>query len=94
MSSERVYLATKILAFGYWIPLIVLGFLGNFIENFFGWSVLIFWIIQLLVWAFSFRQSGLLFKVWSNKVLFYGAREIAAMMTSDSKVEGRLKYTF
>lgn len=80
------YRAKKIAIFGYWVPLIILGVLGNFIASDMALpiSILAFWIIQLIVWAASWFSSGLSVKDWYKKVFFYGARDLAIMISKGS----------
>merc|ERR1719382_106644 len=84
VKEESVYLAIKIIAIGYWVPLLIFGVVGNFVEDFLGLSILIFWVIQLLVWGVSWVASKLSFLDWYKKVFFYGARELAIMLTNGS----------
>ena len=80
------YRAKKIQIVGYWVPLIILGVLGNFIASDMALpiSILAFWIIQLIVWAASWFSSGLSVKDWYKKVFFYGARDLAIMISKGS----------
>jgi len=85
-NEEKTYRAKKIQLLGYWVPLIILGILGNFLT--YEWalpaSILAFWIIQLFVWAASWFSSGLSVKEWYKKVFFYGARDLAIMISKGS----------
>lgn len=80
------YRAKKIQIVGYWAPLIILGIVGNFIEDDMALpiSILAFWIIQIIVWVVSWLSSGLSIKDWYKKVFFYGARDLAIMISKGS----------
>lgn len=87
--DPKRYMSVKILAIGYWIPLIILGVLGNFIDS--TWalpgSIIAFWVIQLLVWLGSWLSSGRSFVQWYKEVFFYGARPLAIMIANGSNPE-------
>jgi len=51
-----------------------------------GLSVIVFWVIQLIVWGVSWMASGLGIADWYKQVFFYGARELAIMLTNGSTV--------
>jgi hypothetical protein len=84
----KVHKSMQILAFGYWIPLLVIGFVVNIFMSQYEWalglSVIVFWVIQLIVWGVSWMVSGLGISDWYKKVFFYGARELAIMLTNGS----------
>jgi len=84
--EAATYRSKKIQIFGYWVPLLILGVLGNFIEA--EWalptSILAFWIIQIIVWLVSWLTSGLSLKDWYKKIFFYGARDLAIMISKGS----------
>ena len=73
-----------VLGLGYWIPLIVLGIFGNFIDT--DWalpaSVIAFWVIMLFVWCVSFTLSGLQFGKWYKKIFLWGASDLAINMSN------------
>jgi hypothetical protein len=96
-AAGKVYNSVKILALGYWVPLLLIGLLANSThddddEDEFGtganWvlgsSILIFWGIQLVVWMISLVLSGLNFMDWYRKVFLYGARDLSIMVSNAS----------
>ena len=78
----------QILAFGYWIPLLVIGLITNlFMSSYDGalpTSIIAFWFIQIIVWGSSWFASGLDFCGWYRKVFFYGAHEFSIMIANSS----------
>jgi len=85
-AEPNTFRSVKIQAFGYWIPLLILGVVGNFIEDPMALpiSLLVFWVIQIIVWVVSYVTSGLSLKEWYKKVFFYGARDLAIMISKAS----------
>ena len=79
-----------VLVGGYWGAMLVLGFLGNFIDS--QWalpvSAVAFWVWMLIVWGISFALSGLGFREWYNKIFFWGANDLAISMTNLSHEPG------
>lgn len=71
-----------VLALGYWIPCLLIPFIFIFFApKLAAWSILIFWIIQVIVAIISFVLSKLSFKVWYNKVFLYGVCKLSRAIT-------------
>lgn len=85
-TSASIYVLTC----GYWGAMIILGFLGNFIDA--EWalpaSVGAFWVWMIIVWILSFALSGLSLSEWYEKIFFWGAKELAISMTNLSHEPG------
>jgi len=71
----------------------VIGFVANIVLSAYEWalpaSVIVFWVVQLIVWGISWVVSGLGIGDWYKKVFFYGARELAIMLTNGSTDDPR-----
>jgi SNF family Na+-dependent transporter len=69
--------AIKILAFGFWTSLLVLGLVICF-SSINLWNViLIFWLVQIGLAVTSFKEAEQPFNEWFNRVCLYGVREMS-----------------